>query len=40
MYHPSSGFKNKPSYLYHTGFLLGIFFDIEDGCDMFLRKVS
>jgi hypothetical protein len=25
---------------FHSGFLLGIFFDPEDGCDMFLRNVG
>jgi hypothetical protein len=25
---------------FHTGFLLGIFFDPEDGGDMFLRNVG
>jgi hypothetical protein len=31
--------KNKPSfasYLLHVGFLLGLFFDPEDGSDIFL----
>jgi hypothetical protein len=43
---PSSGSKNKPSrkpsayYLLHAGFFLGLFFDPEDGGDMFLRNVG
>jgi hypothetical protein len=46
---PYSGFNNKPGkkavsfcacYLIHAGFLLGLFFDPEDGSDMFLRNVS
>jgi hypothetical protein len=42
---PSSGSKNKPSkkpacYLLHAGFLLGLFFDPEDGRDMFLQNVG
>jgi ribosome maturation factor RimP len=40
---PSSGSKNKPALLatsFHSGILLGIFFDHEDGGDMFLRNVS
>jgi hypothetical protein len=45
----SSGSKNKPSkisvssaacYLLHAGFLLGLFFEPEDGGDIFLRKVG
>jgi hypothetical protein len=48
----SSGLKNKPStkparkqvaraqLALLTGFLLGLFFDPEDGSDMFLRNVS
>jgi hypothetical protein len=27
-------------YLFHAGFLLGLFFDSEDGGDMFLRNVG
>jgi hypothetical protein len=30
----------KASYLFHTGFLLGLFFDPEVGGDMFLRNVG
>jgi hypothetical protein len=26
-------------YLFHAGFLLGLFFDTEEGCDMFLRII-
>jgi RsiW-degrading membrane proteinase PrsW (M82 family) len=42
---PSSGSKNKPSKILlatcvHTGFLLGLFFDTEEGCVMFLRNVG
>jgi hypothetical protein len=38
---PSSGSKNKQSktpelHLLHAGFFLGLFFDPEDGDDMFL----
>jgi hypothetical protein len=40
---PSSGCKNKARkkpgcYLLHAGFLLGLFFDPEDGGDTFLRN--
>jgi hypothetical protein len=31
---------NKKSYLRHADFLLGLFFDTEDGGDMFLRNVG
>jgi hypothetical protein len=43
---PSSGSKNKASKqallatYYHAGFLLGLFFDPENGGDMFLRNVD
>jgi hypothetical protein len=42
---PSSQSKNTPSkssdyYLLHAGFLLGLFFNPEDGGDMFLQNVS
>jgi hypothetical protein len=42
---PSLGLKNKPSkssacYLLHTGFLHGMFFNPEDGDNMFLENVS
>jgi hypothetical protein len=43
---PSSGSNNKPSmkpiacYLLHFDFLLGLFFDPENGGDMFLRNVG
>jgi hypothetical protein len=43
---PSSGLKNKPSkkisafYLLRVGFLLGLFFDREDGGDMFLQNIG
>jgi hypothetical protein len=42
---PSSGSKNKPgrvllSTCFHPGFLLGLFFDPEDGGDMFLPNVG
>jgi hypothetical protein len=42
---PSSGLKNKPRKnqafcLLYAGFLLGLFFDFEDGGDMFLRNVG
>jgi hypothetical protein len=30
----------RPSYLFHAGFSLDLFFDREDGGDMFLRKVA
>jgi hypothetical protein len=36
----SSGLKNKPRrtfYLLHPDFLLGVFFDPEDGGDIFLQ---
>jgi hypothetical protein len=40
----SSGSKNKPTkkacYMLHAGFLLGLFFDLEDRGDMFLRNVG
>jgi hypothetical protein len=40
----SSGSKNKPSKklatCFHAGFLLALFFDPEDGSDMFLRNVG
>jgi hypothetical protein len=26
--------------LFHADFLLGLFFDLRDGCDMFLRNVG
>jgi hypothetical protein len=32
--------KASASYLLHAGFLLGLFFDLEDGGDIFLRKVG
>jgi hypothetical protein len=49
---PSSGSKNKPSkkpawnrycsayYLFHSTFLLALFFNPEDGDDMFLQNVG
>jgi hypothetical protein len=45
---PSSGSKNKESnkpsisvcYLLYIGFLLGLFFDPEDGGDMLLRNIG
>jgi hypothetical protein len=47
---PSSGLKNKASKksvgkqvasrAFHAGFLLGLFFDPEDGDGMFLQNVS
>jgi hypothetical protein len=42
---PSSGLKNKPNKAllatcFHDGFLLGLFFEPEDGGDMFLRHIS
>jgi hypothetical protein len=30
----------QASYLFHTGFLFGLFFNPEDGGDMFLQNVS
>jgi hypothetical protein len=36
-------FRVKPGsacYLLHAGFLLGFFFDPEDGDDMFLRNIG
>jgi hypothetical protein len=43
----ASFFQNKQMdnergcrYLFHAGFFLGLFFDPEDGGDMFLRNVS
>jgi hypothetical protein len=27
-------------YLLHAGFLLGVFFDLENGGDMFLRNIN
>jgi hypothetical protein len=27
-------------YLFHAGFLLGLYFDLEDGGDVFFRNVS
>jgi hypothetical protein len=37
----SSGFKNNPfATCFHAGFLLGVFFDPEDGSDMFLRNIG
>jgi hypothetical protein len=29
-----------PATFFHAGFLLGLFFDLEDGGDMLLRNVS
>jgi hypothetical protein len=40
MLHPSSGLKSSACYLLHTGFLLGLFFDPEDGSDVFFRNVG
>jgi hypothetical protein len=45
---PSSGSKNKPSkkpsyfacYLLHAGFFLGLFFNPEDGSNIFLKNVG
>jgi hypothetical protein len=48
---PSSGPKNKPSMKppcrqallaisFHAGFLLGLFFDLDDRADIFLRNVG
>jgi hypothetical protein len=46
---PSSGSKSKPSKkpawkwmatCFHTGFLLGLFFNHEDGGDIFLQNIS
>jgi hypothetical protein len=46
---PSSGSKNNPSkqvanssacFLLHAGYLLGLFFDLENGGDMSLQNVS
>jgi hypothetical protein len=37
---PSLGPKNKPSICFHGDFLLGSFFDPEDGDDMLLRNVG
>jgi hypothetical protein len=46
---PSSKSKNKPNKkpayssacnLLHTGFLFSVFFDPEDGGDMFLRNIG
>jgi hypothetical protein len=31
---------NSFIYLLHAGFLLGLFFDTEDGGDMFLPKIG
>jgi hypothetical protein len=36
---PSSGLKNKQGMMLDSGFLLGLFFDPEDGGDMFLQNV-
>jgi hypothetical protein len=32
--------QSSVCYMLHAGFLLGLFFDPEDGSDMFLRKVG
>jgi hypothetical protein len=44
---PSSGSKNKPNNkpawfatYFHAGFFLDLFFDLEDGSDIFLRIVG
>jgi hypothetical protein len=40
---PFSGNKNTPMFachLLHAGVLLSLFFDPEDGGDMFLRKLG
>jgi hypothetical protein len=37
------GYKNKKNsacYLFHAGLLLGLFFNPEDGSDMFLSSVG
>jgi hypothetical protein len=32
--------EGSTCYLFHAGFLLGFFFDFENGGDVFLRKVG
>jgi hypothetical protein len=33
-------FRDSACYLLHTGFLFGLFFDTDDGGDMFLQNVG
>jgi hypothetical protein len=35
-----TGMKDSVCYLLHVGFLLGLFFDPEDGGNMFLRNIG
>jgi hypothetical protein len=39
---PSSGLKNKQfaCYCFHAGFLLGLFFSLENRGDIFLRNIG
>jgi hypothetical protein len=37
---PFSGLKSKPGASMKAGFLLGLFFDAENGGDIFLRNVG
>jgi hypothetical protein len=38
--HKTSTFRTAACYLLHSGFLIGLFLDPEDGGDTFLQKVS